>query len=168
MSTLVQLCFVSLMAGWMIPGTSLASPSPSSQQTTPAPSANADKQTNAPAKPHQPRPNPDAAGKYHVGDGVTAPILMHSEEPDIPKNLRKGNIPGSCLVDLTVDTNGIPTGVNIVRSTPDPNGKEMHDVAIDLQNFCIEAAQKYRFRPGTFRGNPVPVDLKVEVSYQKF
>jgi hypothetical protein len=169
MSTLVKLCFVSLMAGWIIPGASLASPLPvSPQQATPSPAADADKQTSAPAKPHQPRPNPDASGKYHVGDGVTAPILIHSEEPNIPQNLRKANIPGSCLVDLTVDTNGIPTGMHIVRSTPDPSDKKMHDVAIDLQNFCIESAQKYRFRPGTFQGNPVPVDLKVEVSYQKF
>jgi outer membrane biosynthesis protein TonB len=167
MSTLVKLCFASLMASCMIPGTSLASPSPSSQQTTPAPSADADKQTNAPAKPHQPRPNPDAAGKYHVGDGVTAPRLVHSEEPNIPKNMRKANIPGSCLVALTVDTNGIPTDIHIVRSTPDPSDKEMHDVAMDLQNFCIEAAQKYRFQPATFQGKPAPVDQKVEISYQK-
>jgi hypothetical protein len=168
MSTLVKLGFASLIAGWMIPATSLASPSPASQQTTPAPSAEADKQTNASAKARQPRPNPDAAGKYHVGDGATAPILIHSEEPTIPKNMRKANIPGSCLVALTVDTNGYPADMHIVRSTPDPNDKGMHDVAIDLQNFCIEAAQKYRFRPGTFQGKPIPLDLKVEISYQKF
>ena len=169
MSTLVKLCFASLMASWMIPATILASPSPASpQQATPAPSADADKETNAPAKPHQPRPNPDASGKYHVGDGVTAPRLIHSEEPNIPKNMRKANIPGSCLVALTVDTNGIPTDIHIVRSSPDPSDKEMHDVAMDLQNSCIQAAQKYRFRPGTFQGKPVPVDLRLEISYQKF
>ena len=168
MSTIVKLGFASLIACRMISGTCLASPPPAYQQTTPAPSAEADKQTNTPAKVRQPHPNPDAAGKYHVGDGVTAPILIHSEEPNIPQNMRKANIPGSCLVALTVDTNGYPTDMHVVRSTPDPNDKGMHDVAIDLQNFCIEGAQKYRFRPGTFQGKPVPVDLKLEISYRKF
>jgi hypothetical protein len=168
MSALIRFCVVALIGGWIIPATTLAAPLPASpQQATPNPAADADKQTGAAAKPHQPRPNPDAAGKYHVGDGVTAPILIHAEEPDIPKNMRKANIPGSCLVDLTVNTNGIPTGVFIVRSTPDPNDKGMHDIAIDLQNFCIETAHKYRFRPGSFQGKLVPVSLKVEISYQK-
>jgi hypothetical protein len=166
MSAFIRFCVVAIISSWMIPATILAAPSPAStQQATPSPAADPDKQTNAPAKPHQ--PNPDAAGKYHIGDKVTAPILIHSEEPNVPKNLRKANIPGSCLVDLTVDTNGIPTGVQVLRSTPDPNDKKMHDVAIDLQNFCIEAAQKYRFRPATFQGKPIAVDLKVEISYQK-
>jgi len=155
-----------LISGWIIPATILAAPLAAfPQQATPSPTADTDKQTGAPAKPQQ--SNPDAAGKYHTGDKVTAPKLIHSEEPNVPKNLRKANIPGSCLVDLTVDTNGIPTGVHILRSTPDPNDKKMHDVAIDLQNFCIEAAQKYRFRPATFQGKPIAVDLKVEISYQK-
>jgi hypothetical protein len=169
MSTLVKICFASLMAGWMIPDPNLASPAqPFQQQTTPTPSADADKQTSAPAKPHQPRPNPDADGKYHIGDGVTAPFLIHSEELNIPKNMRRANISGGCLVALTVDIKGYPDDMHIVRSTPDPIDKGMHDVANALQNSCIEAAQKYRFRPGTFQGKPVPVDLKLEISYQQF
>jgi Gram-negative bacterial TonB protein C-terminal len=168
MSIFTRFCVLVLLSGWIIPATTLAGSLASSpQQTTPGPAADADKQSSSPAKPHQPRPNPDADGKYHIGDGVTAPKLIHSEEPNVPKNLRKANIPGSCVVDLTVDTNGIPTGVQVLRSTPDPNDKKMHDVAIDLQNFCIEAAQKYRFRPATFQGKPIAVDLKVEISYQK-
>ena len=168
MSTLVKLGFASLIACWMIPTTSLASQSPAYQQTTPAPSTEADKQISAPAKPHQPRPNPDADGKYHIGDGVTAPFLIHSEGLSIPKNMRKANISGRCLVALTVDIKGYAEDMHIVRSTPDPSEKGMQDVANALQNSCIEAAQKYRFRPGTFQGKPVPVDLKLVISYQQF
>jgi hypothetical protein len=168
MSTLVKVCFASLMAGWIIPRTSFASPIQAvQQQTTPTAPATSDKQPETPGKPHQPRPNPDGSGKYHVGDGVTAPVLIHSEEPKISKNMRKANISGSCLVAVTVDTNGDPADVHIVRSTLDPNDKEMRGVAIGLQNICIEAAQKYRCQPATFQGKPVPVDLKVEITFQK-
>jgi hypothetical protein len=168
MSALKTICVRALISGWIIPAGTLAGPLLASPQQPTSSPTDADKQTSAPAKSHQPRPNPDASGKYHIGDGVTAPTLIHSEEPNIPKNMRKANIPGRCLVALTVDTNGHPADIHVVRSTPDPNDKGMHDIAIDLQNFCIEGAQKYRFQPGTFQGKPVPVDLKVEISYQKF
>jgi hypothetical protein len=168
MSNLVKICFASLIAGWMIPDPNLASPVQAfQQQTTPTAPATSDKQPETPAKSHQPRPNPDASGKYHVGDGVTAPVLIHSEEPKMSKNMRKANISGSCLVAVTVNTNGDPADVHIVRSTLDPNDKEVRDVAIGLQDICIEAAQKYRFQPATFQGKPVPVDLKVEIIFQK-
>ena len=166
MSALLRFCVVAMISGWMIPATTLAAPSLAfPQQTTPSAATDSEKQTSAPAKA-QPT-NPDADGKYHVGDGVTAPRLIHAEEPEAPKSLRKANIPGSCLVGLTVETNGIPTAVHVLRSNPDPNDKKMHDVAVDLQNFCIEATQKYRFRPGTFQGKPIAVDLKIEISYEK-
>ncbi len=169
MSIFIKFRVLALLSGWIIPATTLAgSLPPSPQQATPSPAADTDKQTSAPAKPHQPRPNPDADGKYHIGDGVTAPFLFHSEEPNIPKNMRKAILSGRCLVALTVDTKGDPEDVHIVRSTPDPSDRGMHDVANALQNSCIEAAQKYRFRPGTFQGKPVPVDLKLEISYQQF
>jgi hypothetical protein len=70
-------------------------------------------------------------------------------------------------VELTIQTNGIPSAVHVLRSNPDPNDKKLRDLAVDLQNFCIEAAQKYRSRPATFQGKPIAVDLKVEISYQK-
>jgi hypothetical protein len=168
MSAFIRFCVVALISGWIIPATTLAGLLPASrQQETRSPAADVDKQTSASTKPRQPRPNPDADGN-HIGDGVTAPFLIHSEELNIPKNMRKANISGRCLVALTGDINGYPGDMHIVRSTPDPSDKGMRDVANALQNSCIEAAQKYRFRPGTFQGKTVPVDLKVEISYQKF
>jgi TonB family protein len=164
MSTLVKLGFASLIACWMIPATSLASPSSASQQTTPTPSAKADKQTNAPAKA---RPNPDAAGKYHVGDGVTAPKLIHSVQPKWSKKVQKENISGSCMVSFTVDTNGNTIDVNIVRSTPDPKDQGMSDVALEMQESCVKTVQQYRFSPAIYQGNPVPVGLMIEINFQR-
>ena len=31
------------------------------------------------------KPQPDALGKYHVGDGVTPPRLTHTENPDFSR-----------------------------------------------------------------------------------
>jgi len=96
----------------MVPLTNQTSPSAASPQATPVPPAEADKQTTAPAKPHLPRPNPDASGKYHIGDGVTPPVLVHAVEPEFAKTLRYNE---RCFVALTVGTDGKPTDVHIAR-----------------------------------------------------
>jgi TonB family protein len=168
MSTWVKLCFASMIAGSMIPGASLASLlQVSRQQATPTPPADAGKQPDIPAKPRQPRPNPDASGKYHVGDGVTAPKLIHSVQPKWSKKVQKENISGSCMVAFTVDTNGNTIDVNIVRSTPDPKDQGMSDVALEMQESCVKTVQQYRFSPAIYQGNPVPVGLMIEINFQR-
>jgi hypothetical protein len=168
MSTLVKICFASLMAGWVIPDTNLASPAqPFQQQTTPTWDATADKQPDAPAKPHQPRPNPDTSGKYHVGDGVTAPRLIHSVEPEFSKKMRKSNSSGSCSVALTVDTDGNPKDAHIVKTTPDTKDEEPGDFVTEMQDICISTVRQYRFTPATYLGKPVPIDLKVEINFHR-
>jgi hypothetical protein len=77
MSTLIKFCIASMIVGWIIPGSNLASPLQTApQQTTPPSPADTGKQ------PNTPRPNPDPSGKYHIGDGVTPPILVHQVEPE--------------------------------------------------------------------------------------
>jgi hypothetical protein len=168
MSTLIRFCVVAMISSWMIPATILAAPSPASkQQATPSPAADPVKQTSAPAKPHQPRPNPDADGNYHVGDGVTAPILVHSEEPNIPKNMRKSEYPRklSCGPHRRHQRNSNGYPYRTIHPRPQRQGNARHRNG--SANFCIEAAEKYRFQPATFQGKPVPVILRVEISYQK-
>jgi hypothetical protein len=50
------------------------------QQKTPEPQQDANKE-NSPAIP-APRPNPDTEGIYHVGDGVSAPQITYSIDPE--------------------------------------------------------------------------------------
>jgi outer membrane biosynthesis protein TonB len=152
----------------MIPGTSLASPAQAFlQQTTATVPATADKPTVAPAKPHQPRPNPDANGKYHVGDGVTAPRLVYSVEPKFSEKMRKASQSGNCLVAITVDTDGNTKDAHIIKSTPDAKTEEQSDFVLDMQDICVDTVQQYRFSPAMYQGKPVPVDLNVEINFQR-
>jgi TonB family protein len=96
---------------------------------------------------------------YKVGKDVSAPVLIFSPEPEFPKSERgkKDKFDGTCLVDLTVNENGIPQDVHIVRS-----------LRPDFDRQAIEAVQQYRFKPGMKAGTPVAVSLKVEVNFQRF
>jgi Gram-negative bacterial TonB protein C-terminal len=129
------------------------------QQSSSNPGPNADKQFQ-PSKSHQPRPNPDENGKYHIGDGVTPPILIHSVEPEFAKNISHAQ----CTVSLTVSADGKPADVHLVE----PKNENEGTLSTEARMLCINAAERYRFKPAIFQGKPVAVDLKVEINYGHF
>ncbi len=45
-------------------------------------------QTGADPQTVSPRPNPDASGKYHPGDGVSAPKLLFAPDPEFTDQAR--------------------------------------------------------------------------------
>jgi TonB family protein len=169
MTGLANFLFASLLAGGMVPVITATDPTLSvraNDQQASTPQAATQDQQQPPAKPASPRPNPDASGKYHVGDGVTVPKLTHSVEPKWSTKVQKNNPSGSCMLSFTVDTNGNTQDVKIVSSTPDPKDPGLGDVALDIQDHCVKAAQQYRFKPALFQGKPVPVELRVKIDFQ--
>jgi protein TonB len=119
------------------------------------------------------RPNPDATGRYHVGDGVAIPKVIYQVDPEFTKDAKKQKVTGIALVTLIVGTEGTPTNVHIVRSVADSLGKKHLDrkhvtAAQSLDQAAVEAVKKYKFTPATYHGEPVPVELNVEVNFQIF
>ena len=100
---------------------------------------------------------PGQPGIYRPGNGVSAPQLVHSVDPQYSDAARKAKLAGICLLSLTVDTNGMPQDVRVVR----PLGKGLDEKA-------IEAVKQYRFKPAIYEGHPVPVQLDIEVSFNLF
>jgi hypothetical protein len=168
MAIVARFSIASLIAGWITLAVTLPRPIPGSQQqATPTPSADAGKQQDNPATPVQPQPNPDASGKYHVGDGVSNPKLIYSVPPERSIKLlkKKTETPESCIVSITVDIDGSVKDVHILTSTPDISDKKLHDGVMEMQNNCTKAAKQYRFEPATYQGKPVPIQLKVEMNF---
>jgi len=102
--------------GMTVSGASVsAKPVQESQQPkTAAPQENAGK-GSSPANP-TPRPNPDASGIYHVGNGVTDPQVIYSVDPELTDKARKKKISGTCTIGLVVDIKGNPQDVHLVKS----------------------------------------------------
>ena len=119
---------------------------------------------NSPAPPPPPPPPPhnnsnDAyqSVTYNIGGSVHPPILIHDQNPDYPESLRKANLSGNVIVSLVVDQDGIPRNVEVAKGM----GNEFDEKA-------VEAVQQYRFKPATRNGEPVPVNLKVEVDFRAY
>jgi outer membrane biosynthesis protein TonB len=77
----------------------------------------------------------------------------------------KEHLYGSCVISLTVDIAGNPHDVLFVKSTPDASDKKLRAAVLEMQDQCIKAVKQYRFKPATFNGNPVPVNLNIEISF---
>jgi protein TonB len=96
-------------------------------------------------------------GPRRIGGGVSAPVLIYSVEPEFSEEARKAKVAGNVLVNLWVDTNGLPEHVHVIRG-----------VGMGLDEKAIEAVKQYKFRPAMENGKPVLVELNVEVNFQIF
>jgi len=105
---------------------------------------------------------PGTGGNYggglrRIGGGVSQPEVIFQVEPEFSEEARKAKFMGSVLVNLIVDTRGLPENVHVSRG-----------VGMGLDEKAVEAVKQYRFKPAMENGKPVPVELNVEVNFQIF
>jgi periplasmic protein TonB len=94
-------------------------------------------------------------GLYHIGNGVSAPQLIHSVDPEFSDEARRAKYQGVCLVSLIVDAQGHPQNIHIVRR-----------LGMGLDEKAEEAVRQYLFKPAYFQGKAVPVQISVEVNFR--
>jgi TonB family protein len=113
-----------------------------------------------------PRPNPDASGKYHIGDGVSAPRLVFAPDPELTAKASRKQLGGRLVVSLTVDAAGKPHDVRVLHSLAEGVSKKLRPIALAWDENAIKAVKEYRFEPAEFKGKPVPVETTVEINYR--
>jgi protein TonB len=97
-------------------------------------------------------------GAYQIGNGVTSPTLIREVKPNYTGDAMRAKLQGvvemECIVlpDGTVD----PKSIKITRSL---------DSTFGLDQQAIIAVKQWRFRPGTLKGQPVPVIVNVELTF---
>lgn len=94
---------------------------------------------------------------YQIGGSVHPPVLVSAPDPEYTEAARKAKLSGNVIVGLTVDAAGEPQNVRVAQG-----------LGNDLDEKAVEAVQQYRFKPATMNGEPVPVNLKVEVNFRIF
>ena len=112
------------------------------------------------AKPDsQPRKRRDGHqdGAKRVGGSVRPPHVLRQYEPEFSEEARRMKYSGNVQVSLVVDETGTPTRVQVSR----PAG-------MGLDERAVASVQKYAFEPATRNGEPVKVELLVDVNFQIF
>jgi TonB family protein len=94
-------------------------------------------------------------GVMNVGNGVSAPQVIHSVEPQFTPEARQANYTGTVGIQLIVDSNGDPQDVRVVRH-----------LGMGLDEEAIAAVKQYRFRPAVYDGHPVSVQMIIDVDFR--
>jgi len=89
--------------------------------------------------------------------GVTQPRPIYDPDPDYSDAARKANYQGSILMWLVVGPEGRPHNIRAQRS-----------LGMGLDEKAVAAVNTWRFQPATLNGQPVAVEVNVEVRFRLY
>lgn len=99
--------------------------------------------------------NTNSPSVYSAGEGVVPPVVIHKVPPEYSEEALKAKYEGVCMVELTVDTHGMPSDVHVT-----------HPIGMGLDEKAMEAVRQYRFKPGLRGGKPVAINIRIAVSFR--
>jgi periplasmic protein TonB len=95
-------------------------------------------------------------GPYGVGNGVTAPDLIHRTSPQYTAEAMRAKLQGVAVLTGIVGVDGRLHDIRVARSL---------DAAFGLDQEAIACVRQWRFRPGTRQSKPVAVYVTIEVAF---
>jgi len=98
-----------------------------------------------------------SGGAYRVGGGVSAPRVLYSPDPEYSEEARRAKYQGSVVLWIVVGPDGRVRDVRVQRT-----------LGLGLDEKAIEAVRKWRFEPATKNGQPVAVQVNVEVNFRLY
>jgi periplasmic protein TonB len=96
-------------------------------------------------------------GVFKVGGGISAPRAISAPDPDYTEEARRAKTQGTCVLWLIVDQQGQPRDIRLVRG-----------LGYGLDARAIEAVKQWRFQPAMKDGQPVNVQISVEVAFHLY
>jgi protein TonB len=90
------------------------------------------------------------------GSGVTPPVEIYVPKPQYTPDAMRARVQGTVWVECVVQTNGMCTNTRVARSL---------DPLFGLDQEALKAARQFRFRPGTRKGEPVPVLVTIALTF---
>jgi TonB family protein len=95
-------------------------------------------------------------GVYRPGNGVTTPRPIREVKPAYTSEAMRAKVQGTVWLQCTVTPTGDVTDVRVVRSL---------DPVFGLDQEAIKAARMWKFAPGTRTGQPVAVEVTIELVF---
>jgi TonB family protein len=92
---------------------------------------------------------------YRAGSEVTAPIFLSRPEPEYTEEALGAQLQGTVVLYAQIDPSGNAVNLHVLRG-----------LGMGLDARAIEAASKWRFRPGMRNGTPVTVETNLEVNFR--
>lgn len=97
-------------------------------------------------------------GVFKVGGGVSAPKEVYAPEPEYSEEARKAKYQGTVVLWVVIGPDGRPRDpIKVLRS-----------VGMGLDQKAVEAVRQWRFDPAKKDGQPVAVQIAVEVDFHLY
>ena len=81
--------------------------------------------------------------------------MIQKSDPEYTREAIEAQLQGTVLLATVIATDGIPSEIRVVKGL----GKGLDEKA-------VECLQKWRFKPGTRDGEPIPVKVSVEINFR--
>lgn len=96
-------------------------------------------------------------GVYRVGGGVSAPRVLYDPDPDYSEEARQARYQGTVVLWVVIGPDGRAREVRVQRA-----------LGMGLDEKAVEAVRKWRFQPAMKDGQPVAVQVNVEVNFRLY
>jgi TonB family protein len=96
---------------------------------------------------------PQAPAPIRVGGDIREPRKIRDVRPVYPEAARAAGISGVVILEATIDPEGMPVNIKVLRSIP------------DLDQAAINAVREWRYQPTLLNGVPVAVMMTVTVNF---
>jgi TonB family protein len=98
-------------------------------------------------------------GLAKVGGGVSAPVVIHSVDPEFSDEARRAKYQGVCIVTLIVDAQGNPQNPHVSRA-----------LGMGLDEKAIDAIKQFKFKPAYDKENKktVAVMVSIEINFRLY
>jgi periplasmic protein TonB len=96
-------------------------------------------------------------GVYKVGGGISAPQPITTPDPEYTEEARNAKTQGTCILWLIVDDQGNPKDIRVVRG-----------LGYGLDAKAVAAVKQWKFHPAMKDGQPVNVQISVEVGFRLY
>src|SRR3954471_18891785 len=93
---------------------------------------------------------------YRPGNGVSQPRLLRDAKPQYTADAMRAKVQGTVVIVCVVRADGTIADVRVARSL---------DSTFGLDEQAVAAVKQWTFAPGTLRGEPVAVQITVELTF---
>jgi TonB family protein len=94
-------------------------------------------------------------GVYRVGGGVSVPKLITSTQPEYTAEARAARIQGTAELLVVIGEDGVPHSARVQKA-----------LSYGLDEKAIECVARWRFNPGVYQDEPVPVAATLIVNFR--
>jgi TonB family protein len=92
-----------------------------------------------------------------VGGGVSVPRATYNPDPEYSEQARKAKYQGTVVLWAIIGSDGRPRELRVQRS-----------LGMGLDEKAIEAVRRWRFEPAMKDGQPVAVQINIEVDFHLY